>query len=161
VDRNRPKPNSSPRAARILCSLLGAGLLVACRGDVVTTAVLTAPGTVTARFTFAKPVALWAHAAGVWGGSGQSMLQVVYEIDVEQGGVVVGHVSCSTSKSTTSVCEREQSVPGGIRRDCEVKLVCELPPLSPGAVVLRVTGSVGNPAHVTSLDNLSLVVRAK
>jgi hypothetical protein len=141
--------------------VLAASALVSCRGDVVTTATLTAPGTAVARFTYAKPVVLWAHAAGVWGGSGESILHAVYEIDVEQGGVVVGHVSCSTLKSTTSVCERQEHVASGIRRDCEVKLTCELPPLSPGAAVLRVTASVGNPAHVTGIENLSLIVRSR
>lgn len=139
--------------------LLSAITLSGCRGDVVTTAVLTAPGTSVARFTYAKPVVLWAHGAGIWGGTATSMVQLVYEIDVEQGGVVVGHVSCATSSSITSICERETRVAGGVRRDCEVKLSCALPPLRPGAAVLRVTGSVGNPASVTAIDNMSLVVR--
>lgn len=156
-------PRSSPsfRSSRVRVGALLALVvgLAGCQGDLLATAVLTGPGTAEARFTTTGPVVLWSDWSGEWSGNNAAKLSLVYEIDVEQAGVLVGHVTCNTTRSSATSCVNERELPTSESADCEVKLRCELPPTKPGEIVLRVTGRLGDPDHTKRVSKMSLRVR--
>jgi hypothetical protein len=138
--------------------LLGSSALVGCRGKVLGTAELHAAGTAEAQLVMpAGKLALWADTAGKWRDA--ERMPVHYEIDVLAAGKSLGHVTCDTSSSKSSVCGLSVTNGNETSADCELKLACELPPLpATGTVILRVTAKVG--PNVQEITKVSLNVRA-
>ena len=148
-------------APLVVVTTLGLALvLVGCRGKLIATASLHGPGKATTTFSATgRKLTLWADTDAKWNGSKNSKPNVAYEIDVKQGGKVLGHVSCSTDdRGGTSVCGTHTNTFGSHSADCEMLLGCSLPPLPAGEIELAVTGSTG--PNVTSTTNMSLNVRA-
>jgi hypothetical protein len=140
--------------------VLATGVAVGgCRGKIVATAQLTAPGAAETRFPVTgKKLALWADTDGKWNGSKNSRFDATYEIDVLQNGATVGHISCSTmERDGTTVCGTHSNVMGSHDADCEIALGCRLPPLTGGEVQLRVTGRTG--PTVKLVRKMSLNIR--
>lgn len=78
--------------------------LLGCRGDRIAGVALLAPGTGETRFTSDKQLSLWSDWSGEWQGGSKSHLPLAYEIDVLQGGALVGKVSCDTRSTRQAVC---------------------------------------------------------
>ena|SRR5438105_1765487 len=139
-------------------------LLAGCRGDLLASAKLPGPGTAQTRFDSGKDVELWSAFDGQWEGNASSKYSkppLAYQIEVLQGGDVVGKVTCVTATSSSRVCGEFKKVGGEFEGDCEFRMNCELPKLRPGEVVLRVTGKLADPARVKQVKDMSLNVRAK
>jgi hypothetical protein len=135
--------------------------LAGCRGELLATAKLPGPGIADARFTAGREVELWSDFAGKWEGRYRSAMPLAYDLDVFQGGLLVGQVECTTASASTRVCGSYTYVKGSHDGDCEVRMSCELPALGAGEVLLRVTGRLAAPERVELVRNMSLNVRAK
>lgn len=149
------------RGSLVVVALGLAFVLGGCRGKLIATATLHAPGKATTTFSASgRKLSLWADTDAKWKGPKSSKPMVAYEIDVKQGGTILGHVSCSTEdRGGTSVCGSVTNTFGTHNADCEIQLGCSLPPLPAGEIELAVTGTTG--ANVISITNLSLNVRAE
>ncbi len=147
-------------ALALSTAVLVAASITGCRGKVLAKAELHNPGMAEATFqSTGKKVTLWADTVGEWTGDSESRLEVSYDIDVIVNGVSSGHVACSTTESSSSVCSSSVTINESHKAKCERKLQCELPPIPAGAnVVLRVTGRTG--PNVKSVEEMSLNVRA-
>ena len=135
-------------------------VLSGCRGKELARAELRAPGVAEARFTAgAVAPSLWADLDGKWKGRQRSRLPVGYSVEVSQKGKMLGVIACSANEGVTAVCGSSVTIGSSRSEDCEVKMKCALPPLTPGEeVVLRVTGRAqGGP--IEKIANMSLVVR--
>lgn len=122
---------------------------------------MTSPGTGETRFTTDKAIALWSDYGGEWEGGSKSHLPLAYDIEVLQGGAVVGKVSCDTRSVRQSVCSGGSSIFGKRTGACEVELKCDLPETKPGEVTLRVTGRLPDPAKVKKVYKMHLNVRVR
>ncbi len=157
-------PNGSGPAQTIVRALALAALclgLLGCRGDRIAGVAMLAPGTGEARFTSDKTLSLWSDWSGEWEGGTKSHLPLAYEIEVLQGGAVVGKVSCDTKSIRQSVCSGGSSIFGHRTGACEDEMKCDLPDTKPGEITLRVTGRLLDPAKTKKVHKMHLNVRAK
>jgi hypothetical protein len=139
-------------------------LLAGCRGELLATAKLNGPGTAETRFTTSKAVDLWSDFDGSWeahSSSRYSAPPLNYDVQVVQGGNVVGQVSCTTVGTTQRVCGGFTRVGSSFSGNCEFRMSCSLPAVQAGEVVLRVTGRYAEPERIKSVSSMSLNVRAK
>ncbi|MBK7585976.1 MAG: hypothetical protein IPI67_38045 [Myxococcales bacterium] len=133
------------------------GPAVSGRGDLLVTAGLRGAGSAEARFVAnGKPIALWASLDGSWSKSSSSktlrkILPVHYEVDAFLDGKLVHHWSIDTQTGRT-----QQKLFCTMAPDCEIFLE-ETPPLGPGPVLLKVTGTPRD--DVVRVDDMSLNVR--
>jgi hypothetical protein len=148
------------RAPHLVLAVLALAL-AGCRGKLVSTAELHAPGTATTRFhVFAgQKLRLWADTEGTWVGSKSSHFPVTYTVDLQQGGKSLGRIQCDTRQSGTAVCGSSSNIFGEHSANCEYELGCTLPPLAAGEVVLHVEGHLPEPGRVKKVGLMSLVVR--
>jgi hypothetical protein len=147
-------------------ALILAGLsLSGCRGDLLATAKLSAPGTVETHFTADKPIAFWASFDGKWEAHSYSKYAkppLEYRIEAVQGGSVVARVRCDTrGSSNTRSCSSFTKSGTSFSGDCEFKLTCDAPDLKEGDVTLRVTGMLPDPERIKEVKDMSLNVRAR
>lgn len=132
-----------------------------CRGKLLARAELRAPGTATVRFVPApkERYRLWADTEGIWTGPDETPFPVAYDVQVKQGGKVLGRVACDSRTSSGGVCGGESNLFGEHTGDCEYKLTCELPDLGGGEVALEVRGYFPEPGRVKRVRDMSLMVR--
>lgn len=144
---------------RTILAVVALLTLPGCRGKQVARVELRAAGSAEGRFVpGAAPLLLWADLDGKWQGNKNSKMPVLYRIDVLQGGAPLASLTCDTTQGLTSVCGISSTVGNSRSADCEVKLACKLPKLSPGTeVTLRVTGTPG--ARIKTLTDMSIIVR--
>lgn len=145
--------------ALIFVGVFGAPLFFG-RGGLLGTAPLRGAGTAEARFVSeGEAVELWASLDGSWTGkpntnSSKTLRKIVpvhYEVDLVHDGKVVRHLSLDTQVSRPS-----QKIYCSFAPDCEV-FVVDVPPLPPGPILVRVTGTPRD--DVTQVDDMSLNVR--
>jgi hypothetical protein len=140
--------------------------LAGCRGDLLATAKLSAPGTTETHFAAGKNVALWASFDGKWEAHSYSKYSrppIEYQIEASQGGSVVAKLSCDTISggSNSRVCGGFTRVGSSFSGDCEFKMSCQLPDLHEGDVTLKVTGMLPEPERIKEVKDMSLLVRAQ
>ncbi len=135
--------------------------LFGCRGKLLASAHLSAPGTAEVHFRAGgKSYRLWSDYDGSWTGNGKhSRLPIKYDVDVIQNNKSLGKIACDTEASGGSaVCGSETTFNNQHTANCEVSLGCTLPKLGPGEVTLKVTAKT-DPSRVSRVSNMSLNVR--
>jgi len=136
------------------------GLLAACRGKLLSTAVLLGPGVAETKFsTNGGKLVLWADTDGKWNGPKNSKMELTYDVEFSRAGASLGHVVCSTTeRGGTNVCGSHSNIMGSHDADCEIELGCKVPSLPAGEVSMRVYATKG--ANVVLVRKMSLNVRA-
>jgi len=136
--------------------------LAGCRGKLLATAHLTAPGSAEVHFRGGgKSYKLWSDYEGSWRGSQKNArMPLHYDVEVIQNGKSLAKLSCDTeSNGGTAVCGSQTRVNDQHTGNCEVSLTCGLPELGPSDVTLKVTGKYADPSRVSHVSNMSLNVR--
>lgn len=151
----------APLSNRLVVVIAASVGLLGCRGDKIATVVLAGPGTAEVRFASEKTVTLWSDWEGEWKGGTRSKLQLAYEVEVLQAGILVGKVGCDTISVLESVCSGGSNEHGNRKDRCEVQMKCELPDTMPGEITLRVTGRLLEPATTKSVTKMNVNVRLK
>jgi hypothetical protein len=139
-------------------------VVLGCRGKLLATAHLTAPGSAEVHFRgSSKSFSLWSDYDGTWTGTNRrSRMPLHYDVEVLEGTKSLAKLSCNTESSGgTAVCGSETTFGGEHTGNCEVSLDCSLPTLAPGDVTLKVTGKYADPSRVRRVSNMSLNVREK
>ena len=163
IEEARARLIGKPKGLYAFVAVLGAvpacvfGFIAFARGPLVARLELFGAGSAASSFTATgESYSLWATLDGDWrsvggGKTNRGVMPVVYEVDLVQGGKVIGHVQADTHHRAgygLKYCSMEP--------DCEVMLT-KLPELPPGLVEVRAKG-VPNPA-VTHVGDMSLNVR--